>query len=522
MKKWRLLDTGCRRAAENMALDDVILECRARDLIPNTLRFLQFDPPAALVGYHQDVDQEIRMDYVNSNDIEVNRRLTGGGTIYFDKPSLGWEVIASKSSVPSSRPDELFGLMCEGVVTALNLLGVQATFRPRNDIEVEGKKISGTGGTERSGAFLFQGTLLIDFDVERMIRALRIPIMKLKDKELESAKDRVTWLKRELGFQPGYKEIKAALKRGFEQVLGVDLEDGGLTMVEENLFKDKLPSFQSEEWIYLNRSPLEEAAVVHAVDKTPGGLIRVSLAIDKRANVIKSMLITGDFFVFPPRAIPDLEATLKFTPCHQERIKGAVEKFFSESQVDIPGISPGVIAGLIMEAVDRASYEPFGISLSEANHLYPVAKSMRDLIYNDYDHLLLPYCAKPPSCDYRGREGCIRCGECCISEAYDLAEAAGLKPLTIQSFEHLMDTLTTMSRNGAKGYIGCCCEAFYCKHRDELEEAGIPGIIIDIDDTTCYDLGKEKDAYEGNFEAQTRLKVELLTKFLNNIHNHQG
>ena len=59
MEEWRLLDTGRLNAAENMALDDVILECRAKDLILNTIRFLQFDPPAALVGYHQDVEQDL-------------------------------------------------------------------------------------------------------------------------------------------------------------------------------------------------------------------------------------------------------------------------------------------------------------------------------------------------------------------------------------------------------------------------------------------------------------------------------
>ncbi len=60
---WRLLDTGDRGAAENMALDAVLLEGKERGLIPNTLHFLQFSPPAALVGYHQSIAQEIRLDY---------------------------------------------------------------------------------------------------------------------------------------------------------------------------------------------------------------------------------------------------------------------------------------------------------------------------------------------------------------------------------------------------------------------------------------------------------------------------
>jgi lipoate-protein ligase A len=521
METWRLLDTGYLSAAENMALDDVLLECRANGTTPNTIRFLQFNPPAVLVGYHQDIGQEIRLEYVNNHGIEVNRRLTGGGAIYFDSSSLGWEIIASKASVLYSSPEHIFKIMCEGTINALNNLGIQAVFRPKNDIEVNGKKISGTGGTERGGAFLFQGTLLIDFDVETMVRALRVPIAKLKDKELKSAKERVTCIKWELGFIPGYKEIKEALKRGFEQTLGIELGEGELTATEKRLLESRLPEFQSEEWIYLDRRPLEEAAIVQAIDKTPGGLIRVSLAIDRGAKLIKSALITGDFYCFPTRAILDLESKLKFAPCDEERIRGIVHDFFADNEVIMPGITPDHIANAIIEAIGRASYEIFGISLFEMNHLYPINKKMKDILKDSYDYLLLPYCSKLPSCDYRSREGCLKCGECSIGEAYEMAEAMGLEPITIQSFEHLMDTLKEIGDKGTKGYIGCCCEAFYCKHKDEIEEAGVPGFLIDIDDTTCYDLGMENEAYQGSFEAQTQLKLDLLSVLLNQIGNRE-
>ena len=521
MQKWRLIDTGHLSAAENMALDDVILECRAKYLIPDTIRFLQFDPPAALVGYHQDVGQEIRLDYVNNHGIEVNRRLTGGGAIYFDKPSLGWEIIASKNSVPYFHPEELFKIMCEGTINALSILGIQAEFRSKNDIEVKGRKISGTGGTERGGAFLFQGTLLTDFDVEAMVRALRIPVAKLKDKELKSAKERVTCMKWELGFLPGNEEIKGALKRGFEQALGIEIGEDELTADERRLLKKKLPIYRSDEWIYLDRRPLEEAALVHVIDKTPGGLIRVSLAIDKGANIIKSALITGDFYTFPTNAILDLESKLKFTPCDEFSVRDIVHNFFTTNEVVMPGITPGDITTLISSAIERASYESFGISLSEMNHIYPVNKNIKDILNDSYDYLLLPYCAKLTSCDYRGREGCLQCGECSIGDAYEMAESTGLKAVTIQSFEHLMDTLKFMKENGAKGFLGCCCEAFYCKHKDEIEETGVPGFLMDIDDTTCYDLGMENEAYKGSFESQTQLKLELLSLLLSQISRQE-
>ncbi|RLJ01267.1 MAG: lipoate--protein ligase family protein, partial [Candidatus Aenigmatarchaeota archaeon] len=66
-----------------MALDEAILEARSRGLIPNTLRFLQFSPHCVLVGYHQTVSQEVRVDYCRAQGIEINRRITGGGALYW-------------------------------------------------------------------------------------------------------------------------------------------------------------------------------------------------------------------------------------------------------------------------------------------------------------------------------------------------------------------------------------------------------------------------------------------------------
>lgn len=249
IEKWRFIDTGYLSAAENMALDDVLLTAKADNQIPDTIRLLWFDPPAVLVGYHQDIEQEIRLEYVNGRNIDVNRRITGGGAIFFDRYSMGWEIIASKASIASNSPARLFELMCSGVVNALNSLGIQTRFRPQNDIEVNGKKISGTGGTERGAAFLFQGTLLLDFDVDVMVRALKIPIEKLKDKELESAKDRVTWARRELGYLPIYKMLKGALIKGFENAFNIKLREDVLSLVENELLGKKLPYFQSSQWI---------------------------------------------------------------------------------------------------------------------------------------------------------------------------------------------------------------------------------------------------------------------------------
>jgi lipoate-protein ligase A len=514
---WRLVDTGYRSAAENMALDEVILDCRGNDLVPNTIRLLQFDPPAVLVGHHQSIEQEIRVPYCHRHGIDINRRLTGGGAIYFDKTSLGWEIIASKKDLGMDQPStEVFEWMCQGTITALKMLGIPAVFRPKNDIEVNGRKISGTGGTERNGAFLFQGTLLIDFDVDTMLRALKIPIMKLKDKEITSVKDRVTCVHWELEHAPTLEKIKHTLIKGFEKTLKIPLQPALLSTHECHLLQTRQDTFTSPNWVSFEREH-PESPEVSAIEKTPGGLIRVSLALDRIGQVIKSALITGDFFVFPSRAIMDLEAQFKYASYEATEVQHIIHNFFATHSVHIPGVTPQDLVKLFLQALEKMKYESLGIALKDANHLYSINHVVSDVIKDNFEVLLLPYCAKLVTCEFRNAEGCVKCGKCSVGTAYELAEKTSLIPITIKNFEHLMKTLRKLEQQNVKGYLGCCCEGFYCKHHDDLKQVEIPGILVDINDQTCYDLGKEEEALHGTFESQTELKVDLLTKLVERL-----
>lgn len=178
-----------------MALDKIILDEVAEGHSPPTLRFLQFKPSAALVGYHQDVDLEIRQTYCQTHGIDINRRLTGGGSILFQESAIGWEVFGSLGQEPFIGSYEaILNKICNVAASGISRLRVSANFRPRNDIEVNGRKISGTGGVTVSGGFMFQGTLLVQNEVELFLKALRVPVEKLKKREIESLMERICFL----------------------------------------------------------------------------------------------------------------------------------------------------------------------------------------------------------------------------------------------------------------------------------------------------------------------------------------
>lgn len=350
MVAWRVIDTGLRRAAENIALNRALLEARQQDEIPTTLRFLRFTP-CALLGYHQSAEQELNLEYCRDKRLDIQRRITGGGAIYFDEMQLGWELYLHKRDLPTSSMEAISRRICEAAAHGISALGVEARFRPRNDIEVAGQKISGTGGAFDGDALMYQGTLLIEFDVEKMLRVLRIPVEKLSDKAIASARERVTSLRELLGFPPDMEDAKGHLTQAFAQAFGVEFAPGALTQPEQARYQAALSEIDHPDWVGLLNQPCSDAPLLAAQRKFPGGLLRATLAYDARTRRIKQVWFTGDIFVSPRRVIADLEASLKDVAVD---IAGErVIEFFAGQQVDMLLLTPDDFTRVLYEALQQ-------------------------------------------------------------------------------------------------------------------------------------------------------------------------
>lgn len=516
MTVWRLLDTPPMTAAENMALDETLVELKGKGKTPDTIHFLQFSPRCVLVGYHQSVEEEVRVDYCMANNIEINRRNTGGGALFFDENQLGWEVISSKSFFDVKLPNlRLFKRLCAPVVEALRILGVESDFRPRNDIEVNGRKISGTGGTDSDDAFLFQGTMLVDFDVDTMLRSLRIPVEKLKAKEIDSVKERVTCLNWELGHTPSLSEIKDAVAGGFEKELGITLEPGGLTESEKDLFREKLEYYRSNEWIYHVNPRYQKKEVIQSAYKADSGLVRFTMAINKAQKRIKDIFITGDFLSFPSRALFDMESSLRGLRLDRGLIHGIIREYFEKKLITIPGMSFEDFLKPVDQILQKIAISEYDIPIEHCNKISVTNGTFEEILKDEPSLLLLPYCSKLTSCELRYKKECRACGKCTIGTAWEMGKEKKMKTVCIVSFEDLWEELLKMKAKGVTSYIGCCCQPFFTKHVDDFEKAGLPGILLDIDSTTCYELDQAKDAYAGSFSSQTEVNLDLLNTVLN-------
>jgi lipoate-protein ligase A len=510
--RWRLLDSGPRSAAENIALDAAMLELKEADRIPNTIRLLSFSKPSVLIGYHQSLSQEARLDYCYRQGIEMNRRLTGGGAIYVDSNQLGWELIVNRDDLPAGPVmSDITTLICEGVVRALEILGVEeVSFRPRNDIEVEGRKICGTGGVFEDRALLFQGTLLVDFEPEKMIKALRIPAEKLSRHELNSARERVTSLTDLLSDVPDRKSITGAFSSAFSELLALEIVEEPLSVLEERHAAKRLDEFSSISWIDGVHEPVEERPLLKSVHRCDGGIIRTFASVDTHRKRLKSVCFVGDYFIQPRRAVFDLEAGLM--DCRFKDLLERVGSFFETVQPDCMGLGADDFAYGLIRAVEKAAFIEAGIPARELNSISVIGHGRLEEIAGRARLLLLPYCAKQPECEFRSREGCDQCGDCNVGEAYAFAEMSGMEVVSIMNYEHLVDILDEYHGRGHTAMIGCCCGAFMVKHYSTFSGSGMDSILIDIDNTTCYELSQEQLAYRGDFESQTAIKLELLRK----------
>lgn len=349
-KVWRLLDTGTRRAAENMALNRALLTGRQQKLSPDTLRFLAFTP-SALLGYHQSAEQELNLARCHDWNIAVQRRITGGGAIYMDEGQLGWELYLDRQAAGSAEMSVVARRICEAAARGLQALDIEAMYRPRNDIEVHGRKISGTGGAFDGDALMYQGTLLIDFDVERMLSVLNIPAGKLTDKAIASARDRVTSLSALLSRVPERASIVETLANALSEEFGVTLEPGGLNTAETALYEEALAEIDSQDWVNMVQKPAHDRPVVSVEHKFPAGMLRVNLAWDRQQDRIRQVWFSGDVFISPARTLVDLESCLRDTLVNDMPAK--INEFFAERQVDMLGLQPDDIIGLLAMALKQ-------------------------------------------------------------------------------------------------------------------------------------------------------------------------
>ena len=336
----RVVDTGVLDGRFNIAIDQAMLEEHQAGRIPDTFRFMRF-PPTALIGRHQALRQEVDVEYCRGHGIGIVRRITGGGAIYLDEGQLGWGLIFHRKTLGDTCLAGLASDICQAVAAGLRRLGVDARYRPRNDIEVDGRKISGTGGFFDGDTLIYQGTVLVDMNPAAMVAALRVPRAKLEKRQLDSAAQRVVTLRELLGpATPGLPAIQGALLEAFSERFELDWISEPLSPTEEALaWQHHREEIGTDEFVAEVDDPASVADFSAGSHTGAGGTVTTYLRLEGAARKrIGQALITGDFFVAPPRVVFDLEAALR--GAYVTDAGGIVDEFFLARPISALSVTP--------------------------------------------------------------------------------------------------------------------------------------------------------------------------------------
>lgn len=352
-KSLRVIDSRVAPAREQIAFDQALVDLHKAGDVPDTLRFLQFRP-TVLVGRHQALAREVRLPYCRENDIDLARRLSGGGAIYMDEGQLGWELVLHKRTLGGGALPEVTKLLCEAAAAGISRLGVDASYRPFSDIEVNGRKISGTGGFFDGDTLIYQGTLLMQMDPTVMVQALNIPQADPAAAKQDKAEQRVVTLAELLPDLPDVEQVKQAMVDGFSTQLGLAPQVAEISARENELAREyHQEEIGTDEFVFSIEDPASDPSVLSASHHAGASQVNAHVRLEGQGDGrIRQVLLTGDFFVAPSRTVMDLESALRGVPVGQ--VPDAVDQFFERARPGIMTVQIEDIKSVIGSALAQA------------------------------------------------------------------------------------------------------------------------------------------------------------------------
>lgn len=283
----------------------------ARHLVANDYFFMWQVKPTVIFGRNQLIDTEVDVEYCKLNDIEMYRRKSGGGCVYADLNNIMFSYITPLSNVNFTF--DRYMLMIEHM---LRRLGINAKTTGRNDILIDGKKVSGNAFYRLPDRSIVHGTMLYDTDVEKMARSTTPSEAKLKSKGVESVRQHVTTLNKYLsmGINEFMQFARTEMCDGEVVLNGKDVE--AIHEIEEQ--------YHNPEFIFGN-NPAYTTKVKRRIE----GVGEFEAKMELRDGIVKKINLAGDFFI-----IGDIDNALLVPLIGVELTREALEKRLADTDVE--------------------------------------------------------------------------------------------------------------------------------------------------------------------------------------------
>lgn len=267
----------------NIALEEYCL----KNLLQHEKIFiLWINEPAIIIGKHQNAFEEINADYVKKHNINVVRRISGGGAVYHDLNNLNYTIISNEEK----GVDFDFKTFSQPVIDTLKELGVTAEFSGRNDILIDGKKICGNAQAYIKGRIMHHGCLLFNTELSVLAKALEIPkdiISSNATKSVRSAVDNILPnLPNKISVEEFANKLLAHMKRKFPAMKEYTFSQQELAEIEKN----RASKFGTWEWNW-GKSPKFD---INRHSRYTAGKIQVFANV--KNSMIENIKFYGTFF----------------------------------------------------------------------------------------------------------------------------------------------------------------------------------------------------------------------------------
>ena len=303
--------------------------------------------PYVCIGFHQDVKQEVDLEYCHARNIPVFRREVGGGAVFLNGDQLFFQLILKRNNplVPK-RIDVFYKKFLQPVIEVHRRIGIAAEYKPVNDLIVQARKISGTGAGEIGDCVVFVGNLILDFDYDTMSRVLKIPDEKFRDKIKKTIEENLSTIRRELGDEKlsrwNEKKLNAMMAEEFEKLVGA-FTPAERDEVLLGKMQELGSTMMADEWLYMKGKPVAGRVVkvrsglevIQRMHKATGGLMRADFAIDD--GRLTDVSISGDYFSFPsdtPGRLVDALEGRKVTDAYS-----IISDFYAHHDFEMPGLT---------------------------------------------------------------------------------------------------------------------------------------------------------------------------------------
>jgi lipoate-protein ligase A len=293
----RILVTSSNNPHLNLAKELDLLYAPASN---DRVLYLWQNARVVVIGKHQNPYRECNLDFMKKNDVFLARRPTGGGAVYQDLGNTCWTFLE-----PTFRPEVNTGIL----VNALKKFGIDAYGTGRNDVEVDGKKVSGAAFRRTQYRSIHHGTVLMHVDMQMLASCLNVNADKLKAKGVDSVRSRVMNLC-ELAPQLNNKSITEALIEAYQEAYGkCPVEYATFeSMMAEKSVKNRYDQLSSQNWLFGRSS----TADVSASRRHDFGLFNVTLTLE--AGRVKDVVVDSDCLI--------TDVVEKFEDCISEMSKG--------------------------------------------------------------------------------------------------------------------------------------------------------------------------------------------------------